>query len=153
MATDSPYPATWALQGVEAGLSARAALAAYRDAGGHVADATWFKTYAEVAAHISEREGIFGERQEGTPYASEIQQWETIKAQGYAHQVEVLARERETGEIVSIPYTVMSHELQDRTDVINQALEIYSDENAQRYNQQILGAVYTGTYQAVQTGT
>jgi len=152
MATDSPYPATWALQGVESGLSARAALSAYREAGGHVADSTWFRTYAEVAANVSAREGLFSEPQEGTPYASEIQQWETIKAEGYAHQVEVLARDRRTGEVISIPYTMMSRELMDRTDVINHALQVYSDENAKKYEQQILGAVYTGTYSAVASG-
>jgi hypothetical protein len=152
MPTGNLYPATWALQGVQAGLSARAALREFRDAGGHVADGTWFKVYGEVAAEVSLREGIFAEPQQGIPYAHEIQQWSTIKATGYVHQIEVLVRERGTGQVVSIPYSAMSSELRSREDVIAEALDIYSDENAEKYEQQILGAVYTGTYQAVVGG-
>jgi hypothetical protein len=153
MPTGELFPATWALQGVQSGLSARAALRDFRNAGGKVADSTWFKVYGEVAAQVSLREGIFAEPQSGSPFAHEIQQWSTIKAQGYAHQVEVLVRERATGEIVSIPYTGFSTELQNRQDVIDKALEVYSNDAAERYDQQILGAVYTGTYQAVRMGT
>jgi hypothetical protein len=153
MAIDSPYPATWALQAVQAGLSARAGLREFREAGGHVGDSTWYKVYGEVAAHISLREGIYSEPQNLRPVASEIQQWTTSKATGYIQQIEVLVRERGTGEIISVPYSAMGRTLRSRRNIINEALNVYSDENAQKYNQQILGAVYTGTYQAVPAGT
>lgn len=152
MATDSPFPATWALQGVEAGLSARQALALFREAGGHVADATWFKVYSEVAANISLREGIYDEPTDLHPVAGEIQTWTTSKATGYVQQVEVLVRDRGTGEVISVPYSAMGRELQTRREVLNKALSVYSDDNAEKYNQQVLGAVYTGTYQAVPQG-
>jgi len=152
MATDSPYPATWALQGVEAGLSARQALAEFREAGGHVADGTWFKTYAEVAAHISLREGIYNEPTDLRPVGEEVKTWSTHKAAGYAQQVEVLVRDQGTGEIITIPYTYTGHELLTRREVINKALDVYDGEGSSGEHQQMLGAVYSGTYQMVPTG-
>ena len=148
MATGNLYPATWALQGVQEGLSASAALRDFRAAGGHVADSTWYKVYGEVAAQISLREGIYDEPQNLRPVASEIQQWTTVRATGYVQQVEVLVRDRGTGEIISVPYSSMGKTLRSRRAVIAEALDVYSDENAEKYNQQILGAVYTGTYAA-----
>jgi hypothetical protein len=149
MATDNPYPATWALQGVQEGLSARAALRDFRSAGGHVADSTWYKVYGEVAAQVSLREGIYSEPQNLRPVASEIQQWSTVRATGYIQQVEVLVRDKGTGEIISVPYSSLGKTLRSRRSVINEALEVYSDENAEKYNQTILGAVYSGTYQGI----
>jgi hypothetical protein len=148
MATDRLFPATWALEGVQEGLSARAALRAFRDAGGRVADATWYKVYGEVAAQVSLREGIYNEPQNLRPTGEEIKVWTTTKAKGYVQQVEVLVREQGTGEIISIPFSGMGRTLRSRRAVIAEALETYSDENAERYGQTILGAVYTGTYEA-----
>ena len=149
MATDSPYPATWALQSILSGLSARQGLLAYRQGGGHVGDSTWFKLYGQIAAQVSEREGIYNEPQSLRPVAGEINTWTTAKASGYVQQVEVLVRDRGTGEIISVPYSAMGHNLRSRKSVVSEALSVYSDENSEKYNQQVLGAVYTGTYQAV----
>lgn len=149
MATSSPYPATWALQAIQSGLSARAGLREFREAGGHVSNSSWYKLYGEVAATVSLREGIYNEPQNLRPVASEIQRWTTAKATGYVQQIEVLVRDRGTGEIISVPYSAMGKTLRSRRAVINEALSVYSDENARKYDQQILGAVYTGTYQAV----
>ena len=152
MATGNLYPATWALAGIQEGLSANAALKEFRAAGGHVANQTWYQVYGEVAAQVSLREGIYDEPQNLRPVASEIQQWSTIRATGYVQQVEVLVRDRGTGEVISVPYSSLGRSLRSRRSIINEALEVYSDENAERYNQTILGAVYTGTYSAVPLG-
>jgi hypothetical protein len=117
-----------------------------------VADSTWYKLYGEVAAQVSLREGIYDEPQNLRPVASEIKTWTTSKATGYVQQVEVLVRDRGTGEIVSVPYSAMGRNLRSRRAVLSEALSVYSDENATKYNQQVLGAVYTGTYQAVPQG-
>ena len=61
----------------------------------------------------------------------------------------MLARDRDTGEVISIPFSLTGRTLRSRHAVLKEALSIYSDDNAKRYNQQILGAVYTGTYEAV----
>ena len=152
MPTDNPIPAQFALQSVLLGLSARAALAQYRQAGGHVANQTWFQLRGEMERMVSAREGIYNEPQNLRPVAGEIQQWTTSKARGYIQQVEVLVRERETGTVISVPYSSVSSSLRSRAAIVKEALDVYSDDNAAKYNQQILGAVYSGTFQAVPAG-
>lgn len=152
MPTDSPIPAQFALQSVLQGLSARQALSEFRQAGGRVANQTWFQLRAEMERTVSSREGVFDEQQGSVPVAHEIQQWTTSKATGYIQQVEVLVRERETGTVISVPYSSVSNDLRSRAEIVAQALDVYSDDNAQKYNQQVLGAVYSGTYQAVPAG-
>ena len=152
MPTDNPVPAQFALQSVLEGLSARVALAAFRAAGGHVASQTWFQLRGEMERMVSAREGIYSEPQHLVPTANEIQQWTTKNAKGYIQQVEVLVRERDTGTVISVPYSSISSSLRSRQSVVEEALNIYSDDNAKKYNQQVLGAVYSGTFQAVPEG-
>jgi hypothetical protein len=152
MATDNPTPAQFALQSVLEGLSARAGLKQFREAGGRVANQTWFALRGEMEAMVASREGVYNEPQRLRPTAAEIQTWTTTKAQGYVQQVEVLVRERGTGQIVSVPYTSIGRTLRSRAAIIEESLDVYSDDNAEKYNQQILGAVYSGTYQAVPVG-
>jgi hypothetical protein len=101
---------------------------------------------------MAAREGVYNEPQHLRPTAAEIQQWSTTNAKGYVQQVEVLVRERETNTVISVPYSSMGQILRSRQAVVREALGVYSDSNAQKYNQQILGAVYTGTYQAIPQG-
>lgn len=142
-------PVQWALNAVEEGLSARAGLTRFREAGGHVANETWYRLTGEVQAMLASREGIYNEPVHLIPTAEEIQRWTTQTAHGYIQQVEILVRDRETGEVFSAPFSGTGRTLRSRRSVLDEALSVYSDDNAKRYNQQILGAVYTGTYQAV----
>jgi|SRR6266702_8422299 len=141
--------AQWALAAIQDGLSANAGLQQFREQGGHVATQTWFRVTAELQASLAGREGVYDEPTNRIPTAGEIQHWTTQTAKGYIQQVEVLARDRDTGEVISIPFSLTGRTLRSRHAALKEALSIYSDDNAKRYNQQILGAVYTGTYQAV----
>lgn len=152
MPTENPVPAQFALQSVLEGLSARAGLRAFRESGGRVGNSTWFQLRGEMERMVSDREGVYNEPQRLRPVASEIQQWTTQRAKGYFQQVEVLVRERATGTVISVPYTSISRNLRSRNAIIKEALDVYSDDNAQKYNQVILGAVYSGTFQAVPVG-
>lgn len=152
MAIEGPQVATWALQSALEGLSANEGLRQYREAGGHVARSTWLQARGEVEAGLAAREGIYNEPLHLIPVAGEIQSWSTTGARGYAQQVEVLVRDRATNTVISVPYTSMGSELRSRQAIINEALEVYSDDNAKKYNQQILGAIYTGTYAAIPQG-
>jgi hypothetical protein len=98
---------------------------------------------------LAMREGIYNEPQHLRPVAGEISTWTTAKAKGFIQQVEVLVRDRASGEIVSVPFSLQGRSLVSRRSAIKAALSVYSDENAVKYDQQILGAVYTGTYQAI----
>jgi len=149
MAIEKTGATEYALDAIQKGLSAREGLQAFREAGGRIANQTWFKLTGELQAMLAEREGVLDEPHNRIPTASEIKRWGTTNAKGFIQQVEVLARDRETGQIISIPFSHTAKTLRSRRAVLKDALSVYSDDNAQRYNQSILGAVYTGTYEAV----
>jgi|SRR6266852_1235876 len=149
MATDYLNAAQWALHAVTQGWSARAGLDRYRAEGGHIADATWFRLTGEIQATLAQREGVYNEPVNLRPVASEIRTWEVRHGTGFIHQVEVLVRDRKTNQVISVPYSAQSRTLRSRISVLTEALSVYSDENAKKYDQQILGAIYTGTYQMI----
>ncbi len=152
MPTIEPSVAQSALAAIQEGLSARAGLAAFRQLGGHVANETWYKVTAELQANLASREGIYDEPVNRIPVASEIQRWTTQKAKGYIQQVEVMVRDKATGEIISIPYSLTGRKLVSRASAIKAALGVYGGDQARKYEQQLLGAVYSGTYEAVPEG-
>lgn len=141
-----------ALAAIQEGLSATAGLAQFRQIGGRVANETWYRLTAELQTTLANREGIYNEPVNRIPTAQEVQRWTTQKARGYIQQVEILARDKVTGEIISIPYSATGRTLRSRNAVIKEALSVYGDEQARKYDQQILGAVYSGTYEAIPEG-
>lgn len=145
---ETPNVAQFAMDAILQGYSGRGGLAAFREAGGHISSSTWFKLTGQLQADLAAREGIYNEPVDSIPVSSEIQTWTTAKARGFIHQVEVLARDKATGEVISIPFSVSSRTLLSRREVINQALDVYTGDNAGKYDQVVLGAVYTGTFEA-----
>ena len=152
MPTENLGVAHAALAAIQAGQSAREGLANYRASGGHVANETWFRVTAELQTNLAAREGIYSEPVGRIPIASEIQRWTTQKARGYVQQVEVLARDRATGEVISIPYSLTGKTLHSRNYAIRQALDVYKRDTPSGEGQQILGAIYSGTFEAVPEG-
>lgn len=141
-------PAQWVLLAIQKGWSATRGLAEFRSAGGHLATQTWHRLFAEIRQSIASIAETLGQSVGRVPVADEIKIWETTSAKGYIQQVEVLARDKATGEIISIPFSLTGRTLRSRNAAIKEALSVYGDEQAKRYDQQILGAVYTGTYEA-----
>jgi len=152
MPTEDLNAAQWALLSVQEGMSGRQGLAAYREAGGRLGTGSWYRLVGEIQRGLSDREGVYDEPLNLRPVASEIRTWTTSKARGYIQQVEVLVREKATGQIISVPFSVQGRSLVSRRNAIRQALDVYSDDNAKKYDQVVLGAVYTGTYEARPSG-
>lgn len=139
--------AQWAWMAIQQGWSAAKGLREFRNAGGHLADSTWRRLFSEIqhsAATITEK---LGQSVNRVPVASEIQIWETVTARGYVQQVEVLIRDRATNEIISIPFSLTGKTLRSRNTALKAALDTYSPDSQSGEGQQILGAVYTGTYE------
>jgi hypothetical protein len=152
MPTGELSVAQWALAAIQAGKTATEGLAEFRLAGGHIGNQTWFRVTAELQASLANREGIYNEPTHRVPTPDEIMRWTTQRARGFIQQVEVLVRDKATGEVISVPFSLTGRKLRSRAAVIKQALGIYSGDNASKYEQQVLGAVYTGTYEAVPEG-
>lgn len=82
------------------------------------------------------------------PSGDEIQPWPTKKAEGYMQTITLAYRERATGAIQQTYYSVKSAEPITREAAIAQAINAYSD-HADRYNQDLIGAIHTSTYQLI----
>jgi hypothetical protein len=152
MATDDLNAAQWALLAVTEGWSATAGLDRYRAEGGHMANQTWYRLFGEIKSSIDNRASTYNEPVNLRPVAGEIRVWETKRATGYIQQVEVLVKPRGENEVISVPFAVSGRTLVSRANALKQALDVYTSDNAKKYNQQVLGAIYTGTYQAIPKG-
>jgi hypothetical protein len=140
--------AQFALNAIQEGLSARQGVIAFREAGGRIANATWYRLTGEIQAMLAAREGVLDEPVNLVPTAHEITQWTTAKAKGFIQQAEVLVRDKTTGQIMSIPYSRLGTDLTTRRNVLAEALTVYTAPGSSSEDQEVLGAVYTGTYQA-----
>lgn len=147
MATDDPLAANAALASILEGKTASAGLSWFRSIGGHIANQTWYHLRGQLEASIAAREGIYNEPQHLRPTAEQIHKWDTQTARGYIQQVEVLVHPKGSTEVISVPYSSQGKILRSRQAIIREALSIYGGENASKYEQRVLGAVYTGTYQ------
>ena len=148
MAESGDLPVWAVLDALNEGKSATAGLAAYRAAGGEVRTQTWYRLHGEVqsalAGRISEASAPLNRR----PTGDEVTTWTTRNAAGYLQQIEVLVRDRQTGEVMAKPYSVTGDTMRSRGAAISEALDAYMG-NADQYEEQVLGAVHVGAYELV----
>lgn len=82
------------------------------------------------------------------PDSSELQSWPTKKATGIRQNVSITYRDRTTGQIKQTFYSTVSENPLTREEVIARAIDAYS-EHAERYDQDLIGAVHTSAYNLV----
>lgn len=73
----------------EAGMSGRAALAAFREAGGAIADARWYASYGETLAAIGNREVVSGLVADAVPNHSSFTSWNGVPEGKYGYAVNI----------------------------------------------------------------
>lgn len=146
------WPFWAAVHTAKQGMSGRAGLSAYRESGGRVANQTWFRMVGEARAMLAQRGDEISRPLNRRPTGEEIVTWHTRKKSGFIQQVEVMARDRETGAIIALPYSVKSQTLMSRQRAIDEALSAFTPEGTDGEKQQILGAIHTGTYQMIPSG-
>lgn len=145
-------PVPFAFQAARMGLSAREALAALRDAGGAIRDATWFRVYAEVKAQLAINVLEADALSVGIPQAGHIGVQTTKNATGYMQYVSVYIRDRDTGVVSQRAFAVRGQTLVTREAAVRKGFDAYAAEATPSGNyggQQIIGASYTGTAQLV----
>lgn len=143
-------PFTAAIRTVKQGLSARAGLKAARAAGVHIQDATWFRMVGEVQRSLSNQISEVTKPLNRRPTSDEISRYTAGKARGFMQYVDVMVKDRATGVVSLRPYAVRTNTLLSRQTVVARALEGFKGavlNNPSEYDEQILGAVYTATYQ------
>lgn len=82
------------------------------------------------------------------PTASEIQVWPTKKATGFIQTVTLVYRDRTTGKLNQTYWKTSNQQPMTRETAMATAISAYAD-HAERYNQDLVGAVHTSTYQQI----
>lgn len=82
------------------------------------------------------------------PTAAEISVWPTRKATGFAQVVTLVYRDRTTGALAQTYWKTTNPTPMRRETAMATAISAYADQ-AERYNQDLVGAVHTSTYQQV----
>jgi hypothetical protein len=140
----------WVAASIRAGLSATAALREYRAAGGSIRDTIWRKLYAEQSQAVSEVRNEMTKPLSSTPVASEITVMTTKRREGFLQTLDVFTREVGSNVVTVTPFMFSGSELMSRGDALTKALTLMQTAVDQgRYDQVILGGVYTGTRQMI----
>lgn len=82
------------------------------------------------------------------PSGDEIQPWPSKNATGIVQNVSITYRDKATGAIKQTFYRTKGTEAVSREQALAMAIDAYSDA-AERYGQELIGAVHTSTYQLV----
>lgn len=148
MAAEEPHPLSGVIGSLNAGLSATEGLRQFREAGGEVRTATWYRLHGEVQAAFGNTLAEAGRPGGRTPTLDETTQWSTVSATGFLQQVEVALRDRSSGEVYFKPYSISGEGLLTRNAAIEQAISSYQ-EGSDEYDEQVLGAIHVGAYELV----
>lgn len=140
---DDPFTA--AIQRAQEGVSANQAYREFREAGGQLRRATFLSAFRQVRQGETEPGTEVGRPLNAKPAASDVMHFETQTGTGYLQSVDVWVRDRETGEVYTVPASVQTDFLMRRADVVATVLEKYQA-NAERYGEQVIGATYSTTY-------
>lgn len=136
-------------------MSARAGLRAYRAGGGVTNDTQWFRLVSEARRNLAGRLDEATKPLARRPTGDEIQTFSTRSHTGYAQQIEIYVRDRDTGEVVSKPYTWRTNTLITRGQAIREAVaefEAGATDSPDQFNEVVLGGAYVGTYQLIPRG-
>lgn len=85
------------------------------------------------------------------PSGDELTPWPTKSATGVKQVVTLAYRDKATGTILSTYYSVTSDTGITREEALAQAINAYSD-HAEAYNQELIGAVHSASYQLTPVG-
>jgi hypothetical protein len=132
-----------ALRAVREGMSANAWARALQESGAGVRRQVALRVFGQARTLAAEY-GAEPERNiSAKPSFGEMRQWPTRQAEGVLQTVRIFYRERVTGRVVDRYFNVKTPEGITREEAIRQAIDANSD-NAERYEQDLIGAVHTG---------
>lgn len=83
---------------------------------------------------------------ENNPASGNLPLWPTKSSTGVRQNISLVYRDRTTGQISRTYYSTTSATGVSREAAIGEAIQAYSD-NAEAYNQDLIGAVHTSAYQ------
>lgn len=140
------HPPGWVANSVRSGLSAREGLRQYREAGGSIRDAVWYRLYAEQRTAVDSVKDEMTRPLDATPRANEITRMTTKRATGYLQTLDIYTRVKGTDVVTVRPFMFTTSTLMTRGDALSNALTMMQQAvDEDRYEEVLLGGVYTGT--------
>jgi hypothetical protein len=144
---------TWVASFVREGLSANRGLAAFRAEGGRIQRSVWLRIYREQRAATGRVLDEATAPLTAKPNRDEIVPMSTVRARGYLATIDVFTRLKGTDAVVTRPFMLSGQELLTRGAAVQKALQMMQTAvDDERYDEVILGAIYTGT-RIMQPGT
>lgn len=140
------YPRSVARSAIIAGLGPTDALTSFRQAGGRIRTESWYRLYGQ------ERAGFGAKIREQTlptnrrPASNEVQRYSSRTATGYMQQVELTVRDRRSHLTLTKRFTYRTDTLVTRNRAVTAAIDTYAGAS-DAYEEDILGAAYTGTFE------
>ncbi len=139
-----------ALRGISEGLSGNKIFTAARDAGIRLRRTDALKIIADARKLVGEYGQEPFRPMGAAPTAAELGRWPTQGAEGVIQTIRLTYRERKTGRIVEQHYSVKSGQGVTRQTAVNAATDAYQAA-AERYQQDLIGAVHLGGAQLIPT--
>lgn len=133
-----------ALRGISEGLSANQWASVLRESGAGLRRAVALKIYGQARAIAAEYGNEPTRPLDAVPTYSEAKSWPTRSTSGVLQTVQLFYRERVTGNIIQRFFNVKTAEGITRQEAIDQAINANVG-NASKYQQELVGAVHTGT--------
>lgn len=136
----------WVAAGIRQGLSANKALEEYRAAGGSIGRSVWLKLYAEQKVATDSMRQEMTAPLSAVPSAQEIVPMTTKRSTGFLQTLDIFARIKGTDVVVTRPFMFSGSTLMSRGEALTKALSMMQQAvSEERYEEVILGGVYTGT--------
>lgn len=133
-----------ALRGISEGLSANQWAAVLRESGAGLRRSVALSIYSQARSIAAEYGNEPTRPLNAVPTYQEAKSWPTREASGVLQTVQLFYRERVTGNIIQRFYNVKTPNGITRQDAINSAVNANVG-NAAKYQQELIGAVHTGT--------
>jgi hypothetical protein len=133
-----------ALRAIGEGLSANQWAQALRESGAGMRRQVALRIYGQARSIAAEYGQESTRPLDQVPNRNEARSWPTRESDGVLQTVQIFYRERVTGNIVQRFYNVKTENGITRQQAIDQAIDANTG-NASRYQQELIGAVHTGT--------
>lgn len=140
-----------ALRAARAGLTASEWYKILRVQGIAPRQSEAYKLYSHAVSLVSNAPSEIGAPQSRKPVVSQLPVYPTKNATGVLQTVTLLYRNRTTGEMDKVFYRVTSKTGVSRQNAVKRAIEAYAGQ-AERYNQEMIGAVHSSAYRMEPAG-
>lgn len=125
-------PAPYAVRAITEGLSGRQGLTEFREAGGRIADKTWYRIYGEAKASRDNLTAVSALDPSHLPTADQFAPWSAGVEGQYAYQFGMVTYDAETGLRATLQHTVTTPDIVPIGDAMTMALQTWDAADTQQ---------------------